>query len=1231
MAGLRQIPRTASFAWSTSISRPLVATGTRAGAVDADFSDETKLEIWDLDTGGSKGTEPTPLISISSDSRFYDIAWSQPTEDHPDGVIAGALESGALDLWDASKLLQSSKDALISRTEKHTGSIKTLQFNPHRPELLATAGAKGELYITDLNNASNPYRVGTATARADDYDTLDWNKKVPHILATGSSGGFVTVWDIKAKKESLNLNVHGRKPVSAVAWNPDEATKLATAVSSDQNPLILMWDLRNSSAPERTLQGHDQGVLSLSWCPQDTELLLSCGKDNRNICWNPFTGQALGEFPIVPNWTFSTRWNPRHPGFLATSSFDGKIAIQTVQNTNSKSDETPSGAGQATDGADFFAKAQVQPQGSSFTLAKPPRWMRRPVGVSFGFGGKIVSFDTGEDKKSKIKLSSFVSDPSVEESISEFQKVLKDDSVTSICESRINSTDNEASKEDWRVIQKLVSDSPRKQILSYLGFADASKPKGAPESSKRDSKQEPKSQANGIKDTKNNRLSAFFDNAGEGSNFLTDLAASKGARTNNPFNIFTGSESDTERNITKALMLGKFSDALDICLEENRMSDAFMIAICGGQECIDKAQTAYFAQQTNAPNYLRLLASVVGKNLWDVVYNADLESWKEVMATLCTFADEKDFPDLCEALGDRLEEAGDNRKNASFCYLAGSKLDKVIPIWIQDANEAETTRAKTAEDESAFSIHVHSLQNFIEKVSIFRRATRYEDKELRQDDSEWKLDQLYQKYAEYADVVAAHGHLDLAEQYLNLLPALYPAAEVARNRVKKATKKAQPATSRVATESARSRAPMPVAPTAPVSQPYGAGRPAANSYMPPNAHSAIPPTPSQYPSQNAYPGANPYAPPAPAFNTQPPPGGQNGSQAPPPSASLPPPPKAGQAGQAGNWNDLPEGMSARAPRSRGPTPGPPAYSPYNAQPAASPYSPSQPPSSYGQPKTSIPLPPPPKVGAPPRTSSPLVDRTMNTQSPPQRPPSSVANTYAPLQSQSQFAQPPQMQQPPNRGASPYNPPPSGPPPSNRYAPAPSTGGNYAPSPSGAPPLGGGPRSQYAPQQLAAPQAQYFPPRQQTPSGPPPSGPPPSAGPRRDTPQNGPPRNGPADGPPPATRHPAGDRSHIPQSDLFTYETLNSEMQRVKGKAPATYKAQVDDTEKRLNILFDQMNNEALPANELSQLRDLAVSLQNRDFDQALNIHSDLNKAMESGTNWLVGVKRLISMSKVTPM
>ncbi|KAF4333713.1 transport SEC31, partial [Fusarium beomiforme] len=363
MVRLREIPRTAAFAWSPGAGKPILVTGTRAGAVDVDFSDESKLELWDLALDNQQqGLELQPVASISTDARFYDVAWGPPNEDHPRGIIAGALENGSLDLWDAEKLIAGDSDALISQTSKHSGAIKTLEFNPLKPQILATAGAKGELFIYDVNDIANPFRLGNAAARSDDIECLAWNQKVSHILATGGNGGFVTVWDLKTKKASLTLN-NNRKAVSSIAWDPNNSTKLLTATPDDNAPVILLWNLRNSNAPERTLQGHESGILSLSWCQQDADILLSSGKDNRTIVWNPSTGERYGELPEVTNWTFLTRFNPHNPNLSATASFDGKITVQTLQNTNP--DTTKAAAEKNLNDEDFFRAAQDQPQDAS--------------------------------------------------------------------------------------------------------------------------------------------------------------------------------------------------------------------------------------------------------------------------------------------------------------------------------------------------------------------------------------------------------------------------------------------------------------------------------------------------------------------------------------------------------------------------------------------------------------------------------------------------------------------------------------------------------------------------------------------------------------------------------------------------------------------------------------------------------------------------------------------------
>jgi len=93
------------------------------------------------------------------------------------------------------------------------------------------------------------------------------------------------------------------------------------------------------------------------------------------------------------------------------------------------------------------------------------------------------------------------------------------------------------------------------------------------------------------------------------------------------------------------------------------------------------------------------------------------------------------------------------------------------------------------------------------------------------------------------------------------------------------------------------------------------------------------------------------------------------------------------------------------------------------------------------------------------------------------------------------------------------------------------------------------------------------------------------------------------------------------------------MARIKSKAPAQFRPQVLDTEKRLNILFDHLNNEdLLKPDTIEEMNELALSIQGRQFDQAQSLFTDImTTKTEEGSNWMVGVKRLIQMSRATPL
>jgi hypothetical protein len=75
MAKIRDIQRTAAFAWAPD-TEPFIATGTQAGAVAADFSDNTQLELWDLDLGGNPQAELSPVASVNTDSKCVNLRGS---------------------------------------------------------------------------------------------------------------------------------------------------------------------------------------------------------------------------------------------------------------------------------------------------------------------------------------------------------------------------------------------------------------------------------------------------------------------------------------------------------------------------------------------------------------------------------------------------------------------------------------------------------------------------------------------------------------------------------------------------------------------------------------------------------------------------------------------------------------------------------------------------------------------------------------------------------------------------------------------------------------------------------------------------------------------------------------------------------------------------------------------------------------------------------------------------
>lgn len=301
------------------------------------------------------------------------------------------------------------------------------------------------------------------------------------------------------------------------------------------------------------------------------------------------------------------------------------------------------------------------------------------------------------------------------------------------------------------------------------------------------------------------------------------------------FKLFHDEATDADKLVTQALVLGDFGSAVELALSTERYADALLFALqSGSPEIVAAVQREYFARTATDRPYLRVLESISatavgggGRDLADVIQNADLEqNWREAFVVACTYAATDDeFSSLIEQLGQRLEyqyelvsgraghvAAEQWRKNAVLCYLAAGKLEKVVGVWVQQMQEDEQARlgdsaafarGTTAEDDAAasatarFEAHSRALQAFIEKVSVFQHAVGYVDVDLATPTQStavaesgariYKLASLYDRYIEYAELLANQGKVDLALKYVAKTPADYDGTNsaVSRNAMKR--------------------------------------------------------------------------------------------------------------------------------------------------------------------------------------------------------------------------------------------------------------------------------------------------------------------------------------------------------------------------------------------------------------------------------------------------------------
>ncbi|XP_071893616.1 protein transport protein Sec31A isoform X9 [Anas platyrhynchos] len=748
---LKEVDRTAMQAWSPAGQHPIyLATGTSAQQLDATFSTSASLEIFELDLA-DPSLDMKSCATFSSSHRYHKLIWgphSMTTGERVSGVLIAGGENGNVILYDPAKIIAGDTEVIIAQKDKHTGPVRALDVNMFQTNLVASGANESEIYIWDLNNFATPMTPGVKTQPLEDISCIAWNRQVQHILASASPSGRATVWDLRKNEPIIKVSDHNnRMHCSGLAWHPDVATQMVLASEDDRLPVIQMWDLRFASSPLRVLESHTRGILAIAWSMADSELLLSCGKDAKILCSNPNTGEVLYELPTNTQWCFDIQWCPRNPAVLSAASFDGRISVYSImggstdglrqkqvdQLSSSFGNLDPFGTGQPL--PPLQLPQQTAPQSVVLPLKKPPKWIRRPVGASFSFGGKLVTFENTkpqqqpgieqQQQRHHVYVSQVVTEKEFLARSNQLQEAVQSEGFISYCQKKIDMAQADFEKNVWAFLKVNFEEDSRAKYLELLGYR---------------------------KDDLRNKITSALNKEGRADGELGERVKDNKQETEDlgsakkTFNISVSG--DVDGLITQALLTGNFESAVDLCLHDNRMADAIILAIAGGQELLSRTQEKYFVKMQS--KITRLITAVVTKNWKEIVQSCDLQNWREALAAVLTYARPDEFAALCDLLGNRLESEGDSllQTQACLCYICAGNVEKLVACWTkaQDGNSPL------------------SLQDLIEKVVILRKAVQL----TQAVDPNAVGALLAEKMSQYANLLAAQGSIAAA---LTFLPA----------------------------------------------------------------------------------------------------------------------------------------------------------------------------------------------------------------------------------------------------------------------------------------------------------------------------------------------------------------------------------------------------------------------------------------------------------------------------
>ena len=561
---------------------------------------------------------------------------------------------------------------------------------------------------------------------------------------------------------------------------------MVTASDDDRSPVILVWDLRQYQFPTKVLTGHNGGVWSLNWSEQDTSLLLSSGKDNVVNCWDIRKGEIISQVEISSNLVHDAQWSTSHASLVCTASL-GKVKVHALHDPTCNVSCVDTDLNSSSEFGVSITPTQIKPD-----FSKPPKWMKRSVGVSMGFGGKLVSFSPPKpNSPHNVSIQTVITEQEFLDESRNLRDALKTpENALEFCNKKIENSQNENDKEIWSYLSAHFQNDPSSIFLSKLGYDKQSihqllnqykenqketpveeeikndtpveEEKSVEEVPNKDEQQEPLEKQ---EEKKGDDVSTLFGDS-DNNTFQFNIEEKK---TEDPIQriiessppIFTQekkellfdekNEDSTDLIISKLIIAGSFREAVEICISSGKWADALLLSqeldnLSQGEELYNYTKSRYLHFRSRS-SYLKIASSIAEGSLQNLIAVTDIQQWKSLLAIILAnrqFTSSQNFLNNISSLAQKLVH-NQNLHAAALCYLISSNITEASKLWSYDSAPA-------------------SLHQLIEKICIFQMAIEKENP------NPPLIDNIRsQKLNQYSLVIASQGDIGLASFFLGIV------------------------------------------------------------------------------------------------------------------------------------------------------------------------------------------------------------------------------------------------------------------------------------------------------------------------------------------------------------------------------------------------------------------------------------------------------------------------------